>query len=296
MLLVDDDESVVSAIRRLLASDFDVLIARSSPEAMSLLDQNPETAIVLTDQSLPGEQGLDLLAKVQMKNPLAVRALITGHVALNDMVEAINTTRVHRLILKPWENDYFRIQMFEALAIHSTLKEKNELEQLSVTDPVTSLKNHRYFQDSLRIETERALRHTRPLSMAMIDIDRFKLINDRYGHPTGDLVLKAVALRILDQVRTLDVVARYGGEEFAVIMPDADFDGAMKVAERIRSSLESNEFVFPRVGSIRATVSIGVATLPDHATTAQDLISKADESLYRAKGQGRNQTVGAARA
>lgn len=293
LLCVEDDPTVLNSIERLLGRDFQVLSSRSAPEALAKLDENPDVAIVLSDHRLNGMSGLELLEQVRTKTPNAIRAIISGQIDISEMVEAINTSRLHRFIMKPWDNEYFRLQMLEALANHSTLREKHKLEELAVTDPVTGLKNHRNFQDRLRIEVERVGRHGRALSMAMIDIDKFKSVNDRFGHPVGDRVLKAVAFRLLDQVRLVDAVARYGGEEFTVILPDTPFDAAMKVAERIRLSCEKDPFTFPGLPDIPITVSIGVATIPDHAANAQDLIAKADAAMYQAKGQGRNQTVGA---
>ena len=310
LILVDDDESVRAAVQRLLAADFEVLAAHSATQALDLLDTNRDVAVVLTDQSMYGMKGLELLGVVESKAPGAVRALITGQIDMSEIAGAINSSRIHRLILKPWNNEYFRVQMMEAMASHSTLREKIELERLAVTDPVTGLKNHRYFQDRLRIETERATRHGRDLSLIMADIDHFKQFNDKYGHPAGDRVLRAAAQRIQDQVRSVDTVARYGGEEFAVILPETPGEGARLVAERIRTSFERERFELPGTEPVTVRVSLGFASLgsfrdlqpapatgpkaaPVAAFTASTLVTKADENLYRAKGQGRNQTVGA---
>jgi two-component system cell cycle response regulator len=297
LLCVEDDKGVLDSVERLLGRDFQVLKAHSTAQAMSQLDQNPDTTIVLSDYSLPDGNGLQLLANVQNKAPDAVRAIFSGQIDIEDMVGAINKSLLHRFILKPWDNEYFRLQMLEALANHSTLREKRMLEQLSVTDQVTTLKNHRYFQDRLRIETERAIRHKRPLTLAMLDLDRFKNVNDTYGHPVGDLLLRAVGLRMLDKVRTIDTVARYGGEEFAILMPDTQIESALIVSERIRESFEKNDFLFPNLPPIHITVSIGLAAITDQAEspmqpkTATELLARADQALYQAKSQGRNQTA-----
>jgi diguanylate cyclase (GGDEF)-like protein len=295
LLCIDDDHVILTAIRRFLGRDFRVFSANTADEAMNVIEENPDLAIVLSDHRLRSSiSGLSLLAKAKNILPDAVRAIVSGHIDISEMVEPINTSLIHRFILKPWDNEYFRLQMLEALANHSTLLEKRQLETLSVTDSVTSLKNHRYFQDRLRIEMERALRHSRLLSLVLLDIDHFKDVNDQHGHPVGDMILRAVATRFLDQVRFIDTVARYGGEEFAILLPDTPYCDTMKVAERIRLAIMNQAFHFVGHPEISITVSAGVVSAPDHAVTAQDLIAKADSALYQAKGQGRNQTVGAA--
>lgn len=294
LICVEDDPTVLASVVRLLEKDFQVLTARTADEALSTLEANPDVAIVLADHRLPGPTGLSLLTLVRERSPDTVRALFSGKIVLQEVVDAINSSLLHRFILKPWDNDYFRLQMLEALAVHSTLKEKRTLEELSVTDPITGLKNHRYFQARLKIEVERADRHKRPLTLAMIDIDHFKKVNDRYGHPIGDEVLKAVAQRLNEKVRSLDTVARYGGEEFAIIMPDTPIDAGYLVAERIRRACEETPVECASRKSIAITFSIGVAAFGARTSTADELIRIADQALYQAKSQGRNQTVGAA--
>ena len=293
ILCVDDEELILGAVTRLLQTDFTVLSAESAEAAYEIVAENPDIAIVLMDQQLPGISGVEFLAKVQQMLPDAVRAVLSGRLDLMDMANAINAAKIHRLILKPWDNDYFKVQMLEALAIHTTLREKRILEELSITDSVTHLKNHRYFQDRLKVEVERSTRHNRPLTLVMADIDFFKMLNDRYGHPVGDQILKGVAQRLVDQLRLIDTVARYGGEEFGLILPDTPFESAMMVAERIRLSFVKKPIGLPDDVLGPVSLSLGVAAVPDHAFTAQELIAQADAALYQAKRQGRNQTVGA---
>lgn len=293
ILCVDDEPSILAALKRLLASDFTFLAATSGEEALEILRQNPDVAIVVSDHRMPGMTGLQLLTEAKSIAPDAVRAVLSGQIDLGDMAEAIHAAQIHRFFLKPWENDYLKVQMLEALSVHRLLKEKAELERLSITDPVTHLSNHRHFHDRMRIEVERSIRHSRPVSLVMIDIDHFKRFNDQFGHPAGDALLRAVAHRLTDLVRSIDTVSRYGGEEFAVILPDTGPETALVVAERVRKSFEEKPFPGPNGRPAFVTISLGVAAAPTHATDSTDLISLADRALYQAKRQGRNQTVGA---
>jgi diguanylate cyclase (GGDEF)-like protein len=297
ILCVDDELPVLQSLERILKQEFHFFSASSAKQAIDLLDKHRDIAVVLSDNRMPDMGGLEFLAHVQAAQPDAVRALLTASVEITDFVRALNTGLVHRLILKPWENEYLRAQMLEALFTHSTLQEKRELEKQAITDAVTLLKNHRFFQDHLKIEVERSLRHSRPLSLIMADIDHFKNFNDQFGHPAGDAVLKSAATRMLSQVRSLDTVARYGGEEFAFILPDTNFDSAELVSERIRRAFSESPLVIPEVmpgvSKTLVTLSLGVASIPDHASSASELIASADQALYRAKRQGRNQSVGA---
>jgi diguanylate cyclase (GGDEF)-like protein len=168
------------------------------------------------------------------------------------------------------------------------------LELLSLTDPLTGRANRRRMTDFLEAEWRRALRNQSELAVAMIDIDNFKLYNDRYGHPAGDRCLRLVADAITRTVRDIDLVARYGGEEFAVILPDADVASARIVAERVRAAVgELNE---PHALTDRGfvTVSVGFAAVtPAQHLTVDLLIEAADEQLYHAKRNGRDQVMGA---
>ncbi|MES2205257.1 MAG: diguanylate cyclase [Pseudomonadota bacterium] len=163
----------------------------------------------------------------------------------------------------------------------------NELEQTSITDGLTRIYNRRHLQASFNLEFSRANRHKFPLSMIMFDLDHFKKINDTYGHPGGDEVLREVAKRVKPLVRTEDVFGRYGGEEFCVLMPDTTLEGAIAVAERIRSVLQSVPVQFGNL-HIAMSASLGVSTLTSEIRTHQELLQLADESLYDAKHNGRN--------
>ena len=159
------------------------------------------------------------------------------------------------------------------------------LVHLAATDPLTGLANHRAFHQRLRSEVQRASRHGRALSLAILDLDHFKQVNDEHGHQTGDAVLAAVALRLAAVARSGELVARVGGEEFAWLMPETTQQGAYLAAERARRAIE----VSPFEGAGAVTISAGVCS-NQHAHTAQELLSAADQALYRAKRNGRNIT------
>jgi two-component system, cell cycle response regulator len=172
-----------------------------------------------------------------------------------------------------------------------------EAQRLSVTDPLTGLWNLRYLQIQADRELEGAMRSKRPLSLAIIDVDHFKDVNDRLGHQAGDKVLAEVARRIRDSTRVPDVVARYGGEEFIVLLPDTDLAGALATAERIREAVAAAPVtVVTNNGPTEplfVTCSVGVSSFPVHGQTLACLLQVGDAALYAAKAQGRNRIVGA---
>jgi diguanylate cyclase (GGDEF)-like protein len=181
-----------------------------------------------------------------------------------------------------------------SLALQNALLHE-ELERLSVTDRLTELYNHGYLHQRLDEEIERAMRFGHRLSVIMLDIDDFKKFNDRFGHPKGDMVLKAVSSVIRQNLREIDVAARYGGEEFVVVLPETDVAGALAVAERIRTSMEEYPHIADEQGErVTQTISLGVATYPLHAPDGASLIEAADQAMYRAKRAGKNRVVVAA--
>ncbi|HUT53197.1 MAG TPA: diguanylate cyclase [bacterium] len=179
-----------------------------------------------------------------------------------------------------------------AVAIHNALLYR-EMEQRAVTDGLTGLYNHRWFQGRLTDEIERAGRLGTRLAVVLSDIDHFKKINDAYGHPVGDEVLKGVAALLCSSVRKVDSAARYGGEEFALILVGAGEKGARELAERVRKNVAKLRF-HADGKEFKVSLSLGVAVYPDDATEKESLIELSDQALYRAKESGRNRTVMAA--
>ena len=166
---------------------------------------------------------------------------------------------------------------------------------MSVRDSLTEAFNHRYFQETLSRELARHERSGQPLALVMLDIDDFKKINDRWGHPVGDIVLRGLVEEMTKGVREMDTVARYGGEEFALVFPETTPAKAWVVADRLRKRVASRLFAAPHVGqALAVTISLGLSTYPEDGATKRLLIERADQALYQAKRSGKNCLVTAA--
>ncbi len=169
------------------------------------------------------------------------------------------------------------------------------LEHESITDPLMGIYNRRYLDRRLVDEERRARRYDLPLSVLMIDIDRFKDVNDKYGHQLGDRILQELGKLITDTVRSTDIIARYGGEEILVIAPNTPVGTAARLADRLRLAVEcavlATQIVDGDSKALRITVSIGVAHLKQDNHDARALLQSADESMYRAKREGRNRVA-----
>lgn len=167
-------------------------------------------------------------------------------------------------------------------------KSQADLRELSIRDSLTGLYNAGEFARRMEEEEARWKRTRRPFSLLMLDLDRFKEVNDTYGHPAGDAVLKAVVTIVLSELRPGDTVCRYGGEEFAVILPETPGGGAIVAAERVRGSVAAAPITIAWGKDVHVTVSIGAAAFPDDAKSPEALVAMADEALYAAKRAGRN--------
>ena len=191
--------------------------------------------------------------------------------------------------------DHDVLRMIEVIAIQAAqavLRAQlfEQMEKMAITDSLTALLNRRAFQARADEALAQARRYKHSCSFILADIDHFKAVNDTYGHSTGDCVLKGVARIIREKARDTDLVARFGGEEFAIAMPQTETRGAEVIAERIREAVMKEVFQ-TELGPLRVTLSLGIATYPDHGQDRSAVIDLADQSLYHAKKHGRNQSV-----
>lgn len=180
----------------------------------------------------------------------------------------------------------------QAVTALQSARQYEEIRRLTFIDALTPAFNHRYFQETLTKEVHRHTRSGLEMALAMLDIDDFKKINDTFGHPVGDEILRGLVEELMSNARDTDVVARYGGEEFALIIPDTRAEAAREAAERLRELIEQRVFAPPQLDrTLQITVSIGVAVYPRDGATPTDLIARADAALYFAKKSGKNRVA-----
>ena len=193
-----------------------------------------------------------------------------------------------------WSNEVSRlIMMLTASALSLALVSRSQrLLQLATSDPLTGLFNRGYVEDRLAIELSRARRYGNALTLAVIDADRFKALNDTHGHAAGDFVLKKIGALLRDSFRQSDTTARYGGEEFVVLLPETDIEAARRKVESLRELVAATPIQLGLLAqSVRITISAGLASFPDDGDDAAELLAAADERMFRAKRQGRNLVV-----
>jgi diguanylate cyclase (GGDEF)-like protein len=215
--------------------------------------------------------------------PLRCRARTIGALVALDPVPSLDVPKLSAPLLAT-----LRVLLEgPALAIDTTMQLQRGL-ALSVTDDLTGLYNSRYLKQVLHRECKRASRSGRPLSLLFIDLDGFKYVNDNHGHLSGSRALVETADVMRGCARETDVVARFGGDEFAVVLPDTGSEGAVAVGERYRERISAHPFLASERLDIHLTASVGVATLPDMAGSAEELIKAADTAMYRVKDRGKN--------
>jgi two-component system cell cycle response regulator len=295
LLIIEDSPTHRSEIRAAVEPSqlFDTILEAEDGLAGLKMLLTETVDVVLCDLHMPGLDGEKLL---RIKSQRGVSAeipflFLSASKNLEQHVRLLDGGACDT-ISKPFHPSELvaRLRLHLKLKrLQDELREKNTmLARLSTTDPVTGLRTRRYATEVLSIEWIRARRYQTPLAVMMADLDHFKHVNDKYGHPAGDAVLRGVSEVLRQSLRASDVSGRYGGEEILVILPQTELDGAMQVANRWRQAVEAATFRAPDGRGVGVTVSIGVAIFDPSHTSAEDLVAAADEALYRAKHQGRN--------
>ncbi|MFA5363083.1 MAG: diguanylate cyclase [Candidatus Omnitrophota bacterium] len=219
--------------------------------------------------------------------PLKTEKRVIGVLNVTDKLSAAK-------IFNEEDMRYLSLIAYHTVAQIENIRLCERLSSLAVTDPLTNVFNHRYFQEQINLEIMRSQRYGHTLSLIMFDIDYFKQINDTNGHLAGDRVLKQVSNIMRENIRYVDMLCRYGGDEFVVILPDTDMAGALVVAEKIRKTVEEREMKIGEDGkekNMKVTVSGGVASYQD-GSSKSDFLVRVDETLYKAKAEGRNKVTG----
>lgn len=351
IVIVDDEPANLSVMRSVLESDYQVLEAESGNQALALIQQhahNHQISMVISDQRMPYMNGVDLLIKAGELLPKSIKMIVSGYTDVEAFIDAINSAHIYQFILKPFEREDFiwkvkrAIEAYELqqeLDIHlesleqtiaertQELADKNteleqayqKLEEISLTDPLTQLKNRRFLEKHIEGDVAQTLRNYQDwLSQSkqdtntrlpqntdilffLIDLDHFKSVNDTHGHEAGDLVLQDIKMLLEQVFRSSDLLIRWGGEEFLVVARGTNRTEAAGLAERLRKAVEQHGF---DIGSdqsspqtLNKTCSIGYAAYPFNQNQPEQLdwqqvVNLADKALYIAKNNGRNGWVG----
>jgi diguanylate cyclase (GGDEF)-like protein len=314
VLLVDDDPVHVQHVRQGLAPHgYAFREARDGAQALSAIrEHRPD--LILMDVEMPGLGGVEVCRIVKANAGeggfgFIPVILMTARQAAGK-VEGLELGADDYLV-KPFDmlelgarvKSMLRLKVLQDALVEKNreldrankelARKREELLALSRTDALTGLSNRRYFEERLQEEFNRARRYRSPLSLVMMDIDHFKRINDTYGHPFGDEVLRAVAQVTRARLREVDLLARYGGEELIALLPETSPPDALRACERVREAIEGlqleNHAADGTKRMVRCTASLGLASIPSNTIqNAEQLVQAADESLYAAKGAGRN--------
>lgn len=312
VVFVDDDPDVTDALRDLVESETDwtVYTFNAPVDAIDYFNKQKAQA-VMSDYLMPQMNGVELLKKIRQNNPNAALMILTGYADKEGAIKAINEVGAYYYLEKPWDNDQVLLVLRNAIErfdIIEQLKKTNQelekrvkertrqleeliikMKEMAMTDSLTQLPNRRHFFDCLEQEISRVNRDPQPVSMLMLDIDHFKEVNDRFGHQKGDEVLVQFASILKNRRRAYDQYARIGGEEFAVLLPNTDHNGALKVARDIHDSVACFDFMPEEGNRIQITVSIGICSIPGPPYPEINKFYRyADDALYACKTGGRN--------
>lgn len=290
VLIVDDERLNITVLAALMGDEYDIVVAKNGAQALKRARAEQPPDLILLDVIMPDIDGYEVCR--QLKADEVTRHIPVIFITVKSTVEeetrGLETGAVD-YITKPFSPAIVKARV----ANHLELKRQRDmLQHLNLTDPLTEIANRRYFDDYLSHELQRSQTEHTPLSLVMLDIDSFKDYNDLYGHNTGDKCLKQVAATLAEHTRgTVHLIARFGGEEFALILPGVNAEQAMAIAEQHREQIFN--LAIPHQGSTtsgRISMSLGVAECRSD-DDCEKLIERADKALYQAKHSGKNRSV-----
>lgn len=289
VLIADDDPLSSGAMQRLLKMwGYDPIVAANGEEAWEVLCQDDAPPLAIIDWMMPGIDGVELCQRLRNErpDPYVYVLMLTARGDTDDIVAAIGAGADEYLV-KPFDEQELFVRLRSGKRI---LDIQQALHYKACHDPLTEVLNRAAVHEVFVKELSRANRHGSSVGIMMTDLDHFKHINDRYGHPVGDEVLREAVGRMQEELRTYDSIGRVGGEEFILVVPNCSRKHLAEAGERLRRRISSKPFQTAG-GVIPVTVSIGVAVNKDWPdSTADDLVRLADQALYRAKASGRDRT------
>ncbi len=295
VLIAEDDPVSRHMLEAFLTKwGYEVVVAGNGQEAWQVLQQDDAPKLAILDWMMPGMEGVQVCRRLRERAdyPYVYVLMLTSRDRKQDLVEGIEAGADDYLI-KPFDAHELRAHLHAGKRILDLQQElisaRDALRVQAAHDPLTGLWNHAAIFDILRRELERAQRQGTSLGVVMADLDHFKQINDTYGHPAGDAVLREATRRMQSAVRTYDSIGRYGGEEFLIVVPGADEASALQQAERLRASVSKAHVEVGPSSTVPLTISLGAtATGEPKVSMLDSLLRAADLALYQAKRKGRN--------
>ncbi|HEU0188588.1 MAG TPA: EAL domain-containing protein [Gallionella sp.] len=317
LLLVDDEANILAALKRLLRQDgYQIFTASSGKQGLELLRTHP-AGVIISDQRMPEMTGVEFFSRVKELYPKTVRLVLSGYADIDSVKDAINRGAIYKFITKPWDDATLSANVHEAFE-HCELMQKKEqllrdikdanetlgrlnevlttlvdrrdeqLERATYYDTLTNLPNRQLFLDRLDQELAHAQRDDRLLAVISVNLDRFKYINDSFGHPVGDQLLQAAAERLKSCILAGDTVARTSGDYFGIVLTDVKAaHNAGEIAQKILDSFARNP-ISVSGSEIFITASIGISIYPFDGVDTATLVKNADAALHHAKSEGRN--------
>ena len=290
ILIVDDENANLKILTHILGPEYTIYTTTNGNDAVKIAaDRMPD--LILLDILMPGKDGYQTLSEIKKTDKIKKIPVIfiSGLDSDEDEEKGLSLDAAD-YIMKPFSPVVVRLRVRNQIQIVTQMR---TIEQLSLIDPLTKIPNRRSFDERLLMEWKQAIREQTQISVLMMDLDKFKSINDDYGHQQGDVVLQTIA-NIFTAVlkRPCDFAARWGGEEFVVLLPNTPMEGAVDIAESIRQKVESTEIQRENGSKIKITISIGVNSFaPGLENKADDFMDIADKRLFAAKQAGRNRVI-----
>src|SRR5579864_5448049 len=297
-ILIADDESVSRRMLQALLAKwgYDVISAEDGDSAWAKLKAPDAPRMALLDWMMPGQNGVDVCRSLRKERPepYTYILLLTAKDSKDGVVEGLESG-ADDYLTKPFNPQELKARIrvgLRLLELEDNLVQAREAMRFKAThDPLTGVWNRGAILESLEKEVWRSRREGLSLGLLIADLDHFKSVNDTYGHPVGDTVLREVTRRMVTDVRPYDAVGRYGGEEFLVLLPGCNDSETRAKAERLREAV-SGELIATAAGNLKVTMSVGgVATAEWPQDTSNQILQRADAALYRAKKEGRDRTV-----
>jgi len=288
ILIVDDEKSNLKFLSSILKTDYTIYTAKGGEDAIKKAeDLLPD--LILLDILMPEMSGHEVAAALKnSKKTKEIPIIFISALGSSEDEEKGLTLEAVDYISKPFAPEVVKLRVRNQI---QTINQLRASKYLSMTDPLTNMPNRRSFDNRFNMEWSHAMRVKAPISIFMLDVDKFKAFNDTYGHEHGDMVLQTVSSVITQTLkRPTDFAARWGGEEFIVLLRDMGINGALDLAEKIRSNIESTRIPCPDGSTTNVTISIGIAvqeTMPCGCSNSE-FLSRADKALYTAKETGRN--------